>query len=94
MDSYQIEIYSNAVLYVDKDGKVFGEVTFPAVDKSTVDINHTFVDESLRGQGVAGKLLNQVVQELEETGRQARATCSYAASWFREHPEKAGLLVA
>lgn len=49
----------NAVRYVDPEGTVLAEVTFPAEDGSVVNINHTFVDESLRGQGIAGKLLEK-----------------------------------
>lgn len=84
----------NAVRYVDPEGTVLAEVTFPAEDGSVVNINHTFVDESLRGQGIAGKLLENVAQELEETGRRAHATCSYAVQWFEKHPERASLLAS
>ena len=34
------------------DGKVLAEIDFPACEGG-VDICHTFVDDSLRGQGVA-----------------------------------------
>ncbi len=88
----QFEIHSHAVQYVMPDGTVLAEVTFPTVDDGVVDINHTFVDESLRGQGIAGKLLEQTAQELEETGRKARLSCSYAVHWFEKHPERADLV--
>ena len=45
------------IAYYNEEGKILAEVTFPAVNKNTVNINHTFVDESLRGQGIAGKLM-------------------------------------
>lgn len=92
MDNPQIEIHSNAVQYVDAQGRVLAEVTFPVLDGDIVEINHTFVDTSLRGMGIAGKLLEHVAEELEETGRRAHPTCSYAVSWFEKHPEKAALL--
>ena len=47
------------IAYYNEEGKMLAEVTFPAVNKNTVNINHTFVDESLRGQGIAGKLMQQ-----------------------------------
>ncbi|MDD3430019.1 MAG: GNAT family N-acetyltransferase [Oscillospiraceae bacterium] len=80
-------------IWYEKDGKILAEVTFPAVEANTVDINHTFVDDSLRGQGVAGALLQAVVQELEHTHRKAVCSCSYAKNWFDKHPEKSELLV-
>lgn len=94
MDTNQFEIHTNAVRYVDAQGNTLAEVTFPARDANTVDINHTYVDESLRGQGIAGQLLANVAQELEETGRRAYASCSYAAQWFAKHPEKSALLAS
>lgn len=33
------------------DGELLAEVTFPTGPDGIADINHTFVDESLRGQG-------------------------------------------
>ena len=38
---------------VDANGKLLAEVTFPD-DGNTAVIDHTFVDESLRGQGTGG----------------------------------------
>ena len=90
--AYQIEIHSHAIRYTDAAGELLAEVTFPEVAPSVVEINHTFVDERLRGQGIAGKLLEQAVEELRETGRKARPTCSYAAGWFAKHPECSGVL--
>ena len=50
-------------------------------------MNHTYVDESLRGQGVAGKLMTALAQNLRESNRKAIATCPYAMDWFEKHPE-------
>ncbi len=49
----------------NEEGKTIAEVTFPETSDNTVDINHTFVDGSLRGQGVADKLLSELAQELK-----------------------------
>ena len=32
------------IAYYNEDGEILAEVTFPAVNKNTVNINHTFVD--------------------------------------------------
>lgn len=92
MRTCQMEIHTNAVRYVDDEGATLAEVTFPGVGEGMVEIVRTFVDESLRGQGVAGELMRQVAQELEESGRKARPACSYAVRWFEQHPEMAHLL--
>ncbi len=69
----------------DSSGKIIAEVTFPTEDGvSTID--HTFVDPSLRGQGVAGKLVKLAADHMAE-GNRIAAICSYAVAWFKRHPE-------
>ena len=41
-------------IYAEEEGRVIAEVTFPDRD-GAADIDHTFVDDTLRGQGVAGQ---------------------------------------
>ena len=84
---YQIEIHTHSVCCSAEDGTILAEVTFPDAAPGVVDINHTFVDERLRGQGIASRMLKQVAQELKETGRRAKLSCSYAVTWFAKHPE-------
>lgn len=85
-------VENHAIRLRAEDGSVLAEVTFPACGEGVVDINHTFVDPSLRGLGMAGKLLEACAHELERTDRRARPTCSYAVGWFEKHPEWAYLL--
>lgn len=82
----------DSISCVDEDGKVLAEVTFPEAERGVAEIDHTFVDESLRGQGVAGQLLARATAVISMSGLRARPTCSYAVSWFEKHPERAYLL--
>ncbi len=77
----------NQIAYFHSDKNLLAEVTFPDVDENTVNINHTFVDDSLRGQGVAGKLMEALAIHLRSQGKKAVLTCPYAISWFEKHPE-------
>ncbi len=81
------------IAYYNEEGIMLAEITFPAVNKNTVNINHTFVDESLRGQGIAGKLMQAAAQYLDESGKKVLPTCSYAVGWFAKHPEYSHLLI-
>ena len=85
-------VVNHRVQYVTEQGQVLAEVTFPEVEPGVVDINHTFVDDSLRGQGIAGELLRRAVDVIERDGEHARTSCSYAAHWFEKHPERQDLL--
>ena len=70
----------------DPSGNVIAEVTFPTKDGvSTID--HTYVDPSLRGEGVAGKLVKLAADKILAEGNKIAATCSYAVAWFKRQPE-------
>ena len=73
------------------NGELLAEVTFPTGPDGIADINHTFVDESLRGQGVANQLLQAAAQELRAQGRKTKTSCWYAAQWFAKHPQEQDL---
>ncbi len=79
-------IYEKERIYsLDESGRLIAEITFPAHDGDAV-IDHTFTDPSLRGQGVADRLVRAAVKEIKARGLTPRATCSYAARWFERHP--------
>lgn len=78
----------------DENGNLLAEITFPTVAEGVADIDHTFVDESLRGQGVAGKLVRAAVDQLRSQGKKAKTSCWYAAQWFEKHPEEKDLLAS
>ena len=85
-------LYEENRIYLKDDNQLLAEVTFPYINDTTVNINHTYVDTILRGQGVAGKLLEAVVTHLKEHNLKAVPTCSYAVAWFEKHPEYKDLL--
>ena len=51
----------------DEKGKVIAEITFPAHD-GVATIDHTFVDSSLRGQGIAAQLVQMAVEKIHADG--------------------------
>ena len=72
--------YKNRIAAM-QNGEEVGEVTFPERDGVYV-INHTFVDDRLRGQGIASELVRKAVETIEQRGGLVKATCSYAALWL------------
>lgn len=74
------------------EGKLLCEITFPLVRDGVRQINRTFVDDSLRGQGMASKLVEAAARQLADEKVKAAVTCSYAKEWFARHPEYASLL--
>lgn len=85
-------IHSPGRIYaLGPDGALLAEVTFPA-SGGVADIDHTFVDPSLRGQNLAGQLLEAAAAQIRAEGLKALPTCPYAVRWFSKHPEQADLL--
>jgi predicted GNAT family acetyltransferase len=82
----------NRIYLEDELHHAIAEVTFPDVKENVVNINHTYVDTSLRGQGIAGKLMEETVSQLKESNKKAQLSCSYALKWFEEHPQHSDVL--
>ena len=88
-----INLDPNRIFITGDQGEILAEITYPADGEGVVNINRTFVSPVLRGQGVAGKLMEAAVQQIRDAGQKCRVTCSYAAEWMQRHPEWRELLV-
>lgn len=88
----KFQVEPGRIWLADAQGNTAAEVLFPDDGAGKVNITHTYVDDSLRGQGVAGKLMETLTDELRRQGKRAEITCSYAADWFSRHPENADIL--
>lgn len=75
------------VYALDEAGRLAAEITFPMTEPGVYCIDHTFVDASLRGQGMADKLVRAALEQIRENGGTPAATCSYAAAWLAKHPQ-------
>jgi predicted GNAT family acetyltransferase len=82
-----------AFLYT-QDGKRVGELTYQRVNEKLVILDHTFVDESLRGQGLARELLDAIVAWARATQTKIRPACSYAVVVFARDKSIADVLEA
>lgn len=72
--------------FIEQQGRRVAELTYGRRSTSLVNIDHTEVDASLRGQGAARKLLDAAVHWARETHTQFTATCSYATAQFARDP--------
>ena len=74
----------NRIYSIDDAGKIVAEITFPEIEKGVYNIDHTFVDDSLRGQGIAKQLVEMAIQQIESKNGKVQATCSYAKKYLNE----------
>jgi predicted GNAT family acetyltransferase len=84
---------NNRIFKENEEGKLIAEITFPEAEEGVVVINHTYVDDSLRGQGIAGKLVEEAYMAIKAAGKKAVLTCPYAVKWFADRPEKNDIVI-
>ena len=70
----------------NEDGKRIAEVTYVPSGEDKVILDHTFVDPSLRGQGIAEELVNRVVKEMQTENKKIIPLCPYAKTLFERKP--------
>ena len=66
----KLEQGENRLFLLDETGRLAAEITFPQVEPGVWCIDHTFVSPALRGQGVAGRLVEAALKEI--TGSEVR----------------------
>lgn len=72
----------------DENGEEIAVITYKPISDDVVDANHTFVDPSLRGQGIAEKLVESLVEVMEKEGKKIKPGCPYVEELFKRKPEK------
>ena len=74
------------------DGELGGFVTYELGD-GTIDLQHTVVLPTHRGQGLAGMLAKRAFEDARAQGLKVIPTCPYVLGWTKDHPDFADLLV-
>lgn len=65
----------------EKDGQRLAEITWKERD-GVMHMDHTYVSDELRGQGVAKKLLDEAAQYARDNSLKMHAICSYVVAAF------------
>ncbi|PJG83051.1 GNAT family N-acetyltransferase [Caviibacterium pharyngocola] len=63
----------------DEQGCKIAELTYEFVNAHTINANHTYVSDSLRGQGIADKLYRELRDFVRAEQLNVVASCSYIA---------------
>jgi predicted GNAT family acetyltransferase len=88
-------IYEDNRIYCkDEKGELMAEATFVSKENGKIDIDHVYVNPSLRGQGMAGKTMTVVAEYVRKMGWKATASCSYANGWFMKNQDAYGDIMA
>ncbi|MBZ5201016.1 N-acetyltransferase [Planomicrobium chinense] len=71
---------------LEEDGTIKAEITWTQMANVMI-IEHTFVDESMRNQGIAKKLLDKAADYARENQYKMEPVCSYAVVAFDRYKE-------
>lgn len=58
----------------------------------TLLITHTHTPTALRGQGIAGRLVAGMLDDVRARGLKVTPLCSYVVDYFERHPDQQDLL--
>ena len=81
----EIKKENNRFVLVDKD-KEIGEITFFFDELKNLVVDHTQVDPTYRGQGLAARLVEAVVGMAKEENLKIIPICPYVLKYFINHP--------
>ena len=71
-----------------------GELTYSRVSPTKIIADHTGVDDSLRGTGVARALVERLVADARSRGITIVPQCSYVLAQFRRNPDWSDVMAA
>jgi predicted GNAT family acetyltransferase len=77
--------------YLERDGERLAQMTY-TVAGSRVIIDHTDVDDRLRGTGMGRKLVEAAVEWARKENARLMPLCPYAKSVFDKTPDYADVL--
>ena len=72
--------------YIDEDGEWIAELTY-IKNNGTMTIDHTEIDEKLRGEGIGQDMVKAAVEYARESGLKIKAVCPYAKKVIEGTPE-------
>lgn len=76
----------------ERDGEVLGLTSYRRVDGS-IHITHTEIQPVLRGQGLGGRMVQQVLDDLRATTSEPIVpVCPFVDRWMDDHREYQDLL--
>ncbi|MEZ5009111.1 MAG: GNAT family N-acetyltransferase [Chitinophagales bacterium] len=65
-----------------KNDQTLAEMTFSKAGSELIIIDHTEVDDSLRGQGIGRKLLDKIIEMVRANNLKVLPLCPYVKSVF------------
>jgi predicted GNAT family acetyltransferase len=78
--------------FIDEDGEWIAELTY-VLSNGIMTIDHTEIDEKLRGEGIGEDMVKAAVEYARANGLKIKAVCPYAKKVIERTPEFQDILV-
>lgn len=83
---FRIDDGNRGSFFIDQEGRQVAELDFE-VNGNILNAYHTGVRPELEGQGIAGKLFDELVKYARENEYKVIPSCSYILAKFRRRPD-------
>jgi predicted GNAT family acetyltransferase len=87
MEIQKDEHGKKGAFYIEKDDEWIAELTYVRTGENEITIDHTEVDESLRGEGIGERLVAEMVKFARENNLRVVATCPFARKVINDTPK-------
>jgi predicted GNAT family acetyltransferase len=89
MNDIQLKINDNGkgAFVIEDNGEQVAEMAI-GISGENLTVYHTEVDERLKGQGIATRLLADMVDYARKNKLKVIALCPYVLAQFKRHPEQ------
>jgi predicted GNAT family acetyltransferase len=73
--------------FIDEDGEWIAELTYFRSAPGLITIDHTEVDDKLKGEGIGEDMVREAVKYARENGLKIKPACPFAKRVIDETPE-------
>ncbi len=87
MEIQRDEHGKNGAFFIDQDGEWVAELTYVKTGDGEITIDHTEVDDKLRGKGIGEYLVKAVVEFARKNGLKIKPNCPFAKKIIDATPE-------
>jgi len=77
----------HGAFFIEEDGEWIAEMTYIKQGLGTIVVDHTEVDEKLRGQGIGEQLVKEAVEFARNNNLKIRLTCPFARKVIEENAD-------
>ncbi|MGI6076927.1 MAG: GNAT family N-acetyltransferase [Fastidiosipilaceae bacterium] len=84
----EIKLGTNCFYIGESEDQALARITWTPKDEQHIDVDSTYTDDQLRGQGIAARLMDAVVTYARENDLKIIPTCSYVVHKMDRNPDE------